>query len=71
MEKYKKVYAILHNSYRFDDLTYGELLPSFMSLDDKIVVEEFNRIKESEIKNFNNNSICERNEKRFTHFCCS
>lgn len=49
MEKYKKVYAILHNSYEFDDISYGELTPSFMSLNKETVIEEFNRIKEREI----------------------
>ena len=50
MGKYKKVYAILHNSYEFDDISYGELTPSFMSLDKETVIKEFNRIKKREIK---------------------
>ena len=50
-----KVYAILHNSYEFDDVSYGDLTPSFMSLNKKTVIKEFNRIKESEIKSFEDN----------------
>ena len=58
MEKYKKVYAILHNSYEFDDVSYGELTPSFMSLNKETVIEEFNRIKKREITSFENRIKC-------------
>lgn len=49
----QKVYAILSNSYEFDDLSYGELTPSFLSLNKDTVIKEFNNIKEKEIKWFN------------------
>ena len=48
----KKVYAILHNSYEFDDLNYGDLTPSFMSLNKDTVLKKFKEIKENEISNF-------------------
>lgn len=50
-----KVYAILHNSYEFDDISYGDLTPSFMSLNKETVIKEFNRIKEREIESFKDN----------------
>lgn len=50
-----KVYAILHNSYEFDDVSYGDLTPSFMSLSKETVIKEFNRIKEREIESFKDN----------------
>lgn len=47
-----KVYAILKNSYEFDDLNYGELTPCYLSLDKDGAQETFNSIKEKELKWF-------------------
>ena len=49
----EKVYVILRNSYELDDISYGELTPSFMSLNKGTVIKEFNKIKEREISWFN------------------
>ena len=50
----QKVYAILYNAYEFDDLSYGDLTPKFMSLSKDTVLKEFESIKEKEINWFNN-----------------
>ena len=49
-----KVYAILKNSYEFDDINYGDYYPCFLSLNKNKVIEQFNSIKEAEISSFNN-----------------
>ena len=49
----EKVYAILYNAYEFDDLSYGDLTPKFLSLDKNKCIEQFNIWKTSDIKNFN------------------
>lgn len=49
-----KVYAILKNSYEFDDLNYGDYYPCFLSLNKNKVIEQFNSIKDAEISSFNN-----------------
>ena len=46
----EKVYAILYNAYEFDDLSYGDLTPKFLSLDKNKCIEQFNNWKESDIK---------------------
>lgn len=35
----EKVYAILYNAYEFDDLSYGDLTPRFLSLDKNKCIE--------------------------------
>lgn len=49
-----KVYAILKNSYEFDDLNYGDYYPCFLSLSKDKVIDQFNSIKDVEISSFNN-----------------
>ena len=48
-ESEQKVYAILYNAYEFDDLSYGELTPKYMSLNKDTVIKEFERIRKEEI----------------------
>ena len=38
-----KVYAILKNSYEFDDLGYGDLTPYFLSLSEEECKAEFDK----------------------------
>ena len=49
----QKVYAILYNSYEFDDLGYGDLTPIFLSLDENNCKRIFEKWKPQEIDMFN------------------
>lgn len=48
-----KIYAILYNSYEFDDFNYGDPTPYYLSHSMKNVLEKFKSIKEEEITSLN------------------
>lgn len=50
--KANKIHVILYNSYEFDDLGYGDLTPYFLSLSEEECKEEFEKIRNEEINNF-------------------
>ena len=49
----QKVYAVLYNAYEFDDLSYGELTPKFLSLNKDNCIKMFEKWKAQEIETFN------------------
>ena len=48
-----KIYAILYNSYEYDDLNQGELTPRFLSLDKEDAYSQFKQWVDEEKECFN------------------
>lgn len=51
-ETRKKIYVIFHNSWEWDDVSYGDATPVFFTLSEEKCKEEFEKLRERELKHF-------------------
>lgn len=51
-ETRKKIYVIFHNSWEWDDVAYGDAAPVFFTLSEEKCKEEFEKLRERELKHF-------------------